>query len=138
MRSLILSTAVRFLLPLLMLFSFFILIRGHNAPGGGFIGGLIASAALALYTIAHDVQRAKAALRLPTIVLIGAGLLTALLSGVLPLLSGRPFLTVLWLPDPLPVLGKVGTAFSFDVGVYLVVVGVTLRIIFAMAEEEVN
>lgn len=138
MRSLILSTAARFLLPLLTLFSFFILIRGHNAPGGGFIGGLIASAALALYTIAYDVQRAKAALRLPTIVMIGTGLLTALLSGFLPVLSGRPFMTVMWLPDPLPVLDKVGTAFTFDVGVYLVVVGVTLRIIFAMAEEETD
>ncbi len=138
MSSLILSAATRLLLPLMLLFSLFILIRGHNEPGGGFIGGLVASASMALYAIAYDVQRARESLHINTITLIALGLLLALGSGLLPLFSGLPFLTVLWLADPVPVLGEISTAFTFDVGVYLVVVGVTLTIIFTMAEEEEN
>lgn len=136
MSSLILTAATRMLLPLLILFSFFLLLRGHNEPGGGFVGGLVASAAMALYAIAYDVARAREALRVNTIRIIGVGLLLALLSGILPLFRGRPFMTVLWYPHELPVLGVIGTAFTFDLGVYLVVIGVTLTIIFAMAEEE--
>ena len=136
MSSLILNAATRILLPLMLLFSFFLLLRGHNEPGGGFVGGLVASAALALYAIAYDVARAREAVRFNTISLIGGGLLLATGSGLLPLLLGLPFMTVLWYPYELPVLSKVGTAFTFDLGVYLVVAGVTLTIIFAMAEEE--
>lgn len=136
MSSLILNAATRILLPLMLLFSFFLLLRGHNEPGGGFVGGLVASAALALYAIAYDVARAREAVRFSTISLIGSGLLLAVGSGLLPLLLGMPFMTVLWYPHELPVLGKVGTAFTFDLGVYLVVAGVTLTIIFAMAEAE--
>lgn len=136
MKSLILSSSSRLLLPLMILFAFFILIRGHNEPGGGFIAGLIASAALTLYAVSEGVGRAKDAMRVHTIYYIGTGLAFALGSGLLPLLSGKPFLTVLWLSFPLPVLGKVGTAFTFDLGVFLVVIGATLTTIFAMAEAE--
>lgn len=136
MSSLILSAATRLLLPLLILFSFFLLLRGHSAPGGGFVGGLVASAALALYAIAYDVARAREAVRISTITFIGSGLLLAVLSGILPLFFNLPFMTSLWYPYELPVFGKVGTAFLFDLGVYLVVIGVTLTIIFTMAEEE--
>lgn len=136
MNSLILSTATRLLLPLLLLFSFFILIRGHNEPGGGFIAGLVASAALTLYAIAESTDRARDAMRVDTLYYIGTGLGLALASGLLPLFKGLPFMTHRWLSTPLPVLGKVGTAFTFDLGVFLVVVGVAQTIIFAMAEEE--
>jgi multicomponent Na+:H+ antiporter subunit B len=124
------------LLPLMLLFSFFILIRGHSEPGGGFIAGLIASAAMALYAIAHDVERAREAMRINTRMYVAIGLIIAFISGLFPLLLGRPFMTMLLYPYGLPVLGQVGNAFTFDVGVFLVVVGVTLSIIFAMAEEE--
>ena len=118
-----------------MLFSFFLLLRGHNEPGGGFVGGLVAAAAFALYAIAVDVQAARQLLKIEPLMLIGLGVLTAAISGVLPIFAGKPFLTALWLEQPLPVLGKVGTPLLFDIGVYMLVLGITLKIIFALAEE---
>lgn len=135
MASLILSTGTRYLLPLLLLLSVFLLIRGHNEPGGGFVGGLVAAAAFALYTIAYSVEEAQRLLRVSPRSLIAAGLLTALISGLLGLLSGQPFLTGLWDDTNIPVIGKLGTPLMFDTGVYLVVIGIALTIIFALAEE---
>lgn len=136
MDSLILRTATRLLLPLMLLLSFYILLRGHNQPGGGFVGGLIASAAYTLYVVAYNVNEARHSIRTPTATIIAVGLLIGLISAGLPLLGGRPFFTALWIDQPLPVLGKVGTPTLFDTGVYLVVLGVTMRIIFAMAQLE--
>lgn len=135
MFSLILSTAVRYLFPLMLLFSVFILLRGHNEPGGGFVGGLVVAAAFSFYAIAYGVPAARRALGLDPRTLIGIGLLVAVGSGIWAVLSGRPFLTGLWTESALPVLGKVGTPLLFDVGVYLVVIGVMLTIIFTLAEE---
>ncbi|MCS6962799.1 Na+/H+ antiporter subunit B [Thermoflexus sp.] len=135
MISLILSTATRYLLPLLLLFSVFVLLRGHNEPGGGFVGGLVASAALALYSIAYGVAAARRMLRIDPRALIGVGLLIAIGSGLLSMARGLPFLTGLWVERELPLLGKVGTPLLFDVGVFLVVIGVVLTIIFALSEE---
>ena len=136
MTSLILSTATRYLLPLLLLFSIFLLLRGHNEPGGGFVGGLVAAAAFALYAIAHGVTEARQTLRLLPRTLVGLGLLVAVGSGLVSLLLGQPFMTGLWDTRTVPVLGKLGTPLLFDVGVYLVVIGITLLIIFTLAEEE--
>ena len=127
----IFRTAARLLMPLLLLFSVFLLLRGHNQPGGGFVGGLIAAAAFALYAIAFGVQRARQALLVRPMTLLGAGLLIALISGLPSVLRGRPFLTALWLSGPV----AVGTPALFDVGVFLVVAGVVLMMIFSLAEE---
>ena len=62
-------------MPLLLLFSVFLLLRGHNEPGGGFVGGLVAAAAFALYVIAFGVERARQALLVKPLTLLGAGLL---------------------------------------------------------------
>lgn len=134
MKSLILQTATRFLVPLLLLFSFFLLLRGHNAPGGGFVGGLVAAAAIALYAIAEGVAAARQLLRVDPRSLIAAGLCVATASGILPLLGGGIFLTGLWVvaSGNRPALG---TPLLFDVGVYLVVLGVTVTIILSLAEE---
>jgi multicomponent Na+:H+ antiporter subunit B len=134
--SLILSTATRYILPLMLLFSVFLLLQGHNEPGGGFVGGLVAAAAFSLYAFAFRVERARQALRVDPRQLIGVGLLIAVSSAIISLLAGYPFMTGLWGKTPLPVLGKLGTPFLFDVGVYIVVVGVTLTIIFSLAESE--
>lgn len=135
--SLILQTATRFLLPLLLLFSFFLLLRGHNSPGGGFVGGLVAAAAFALYALAFDVTAARQLLRIDPRQLIAIGLLVALGSGVVAWLARQPFMTGQWFSLTLPGVGPVhlGTPLFFDMGVYLVVVGVTLTIILALAEE---
>jgi multicomponent Na+:H+ antiporter subunit B len=135
MKSLILSTATRYLLPLLLLFSIFLLLRGHNEPGGGFVGGLVAAAAFALYAIAYDVPQARRALGIDPRTLMAVGLLAAAGSGGLSLVAGKPFMTGLWSAQEVPVLGKVGTPLLFDSGVYLVVIGVVLMIIFTLAEE---
>jgi multicomponent Na+:H+ antiporter subunit B len=134
---LILPTAARLLLPLLLLFSVFLLLRGHNQPGGGFAAGLVVAAAFALYAIATNVSTARRALVVAPRTLIGAGLLVARGSGLLPVLGGRPFLTGLWGYLPLPGGGRVdvGTPLLFDVGVYLVVIGMTLTIVLSLAEE---
>lgn len=134
MTSLILSTATRYILPLLLLFSVFLLLRGHNEPGGGFVGGLVAAAAFALYAIAYDVATARQVLGIDPRTLIGLGLLVALCSGIAGLATGQPFMTGLWSEYAVPILGKVGTPLLFDIGVYLVVIGVMLTIIFALAE----
>lgn len=134
MRSLILQTATRFLVPLLLLFSLFLLVRGHNSPGGGFVGGLVAAAAFALYAIAEGVDPARRLLRVDPRYLIGLGLGVVFVIGIAPLFAGRILLTGLWLEvgwNPT----AVGTPLLFDLGVYIVVLGVTLTILLALAEE---
>ncbi len=135
MTSIILSTAIRYLLPLLLLFSVFTMLRGHNEPGGGFVGGLVAAAAFALYTLAFGIGRARRLLGIDPRTLIGIGLLIAVSSGFLGLFTGEPFLTALWGDNPVPLLGKPGTPVFFDIGVYVTVIGVTLTMIFALSEE---
>lgn len=135
MTSVILSTAIRLLLPLLLLFSVFMLLRGHNEPGGGFVGGLVAAASLALYALAEGAEAARRLLKIDPRALIVAGLTLALLSGMLPLLIGQPLLTGLWFPTPIPVLGHVGTPLLFDLGVYLLVAGMALLIVLSLMEE---
>lgn len=134
--SIILSTAVKYLIPILLIFSFFLLLRGHNEPGGGFVGGLIAAAAYALFTIANGVEDAKKFLRLEPLFLIAIGLSLALISGLISLCYGEIFMTGLWLKNEIPVIGKIGTPFLFDVGVYFLVLGIVTKIIFALAEED--
>jgi multicomponent Na+:H+ antiporter subunit B len=135
MISLILSSAARFLLPLMVLFSFFLLLRGHNEPGGGFVGGLVVSSAYALYALAFGVADAKRILRIDPMVFIGLGLLVAVSSGLVSLALGIPFMTGVWAEFDVPVFGKVGTPLVFDFGVYFVVLGITLTIIFSLMEE---
>ncbi len=135
MNSLILSVAGRYLLPLLLLFSLFLLLRGHNEPGGGFVGGLVAASAFALYALAFDVAAARRLLRLEPRTLIALGLTVAGVSGFGGLLTGRPFFAPVWGAQELPIIGKPGTPLFFDTGVYLTVIGITTLILFSLAEE---
>jgi multicomponent Na+:H+ antiporter subunit B len=120
----------------MLLFSLVLLVRGHNEPGGGFVGGLVASTAFALVLLSEGKERARGLLRVDPLGLVAAGLLVALLSGVPPLLRGEAFMAGLWLKAPLPVVGKIGSPVVFDAGVYLVVLGIVLAILFVLAEEE--
>ena len=135
MQSLILSTTIRLLMPLLLMFSVFLLLRGHNEPGGGFVGGLVAAAAFALYSLAHGAEAGRKMLRIEPRLLVAAGLMTALVSGMIPFISGQPFLTALWSKLPMPIIGHAGSPLLFDAGVYLVVSGMSLLIIFSLMEE---
>lgn len=136
MSPVILRTAVRVVIPLLALLSVFLLLRGHDEPGGGFVGGLLLASALALHALAFGVRRSRALLPLDPKTLTATGLVLALLSGVAGLLAREPFLTGLWLTEPVPGLGKLSTVLAFDVGVFLVVVGTTLLILFELEEED--
>jgi multicomponent Na+:H+ antiporter subunit B len=138
MTSLILRTTIRLLLPLLVLFSIFLILRGHNEPGGGFAGGLVASAGFALYSLAYDAPAARRILRVDPIKLVAGGLLTAVSSGLFGILAGAPFMTGVWLKFNLAGIGEIdiGTPLLFDVGVYMVVAGVILSIVFTMEEAE--
>ena len=134
--SIILITTVKYLIPLLLIFSFFLLLRGHNEPGGGFTGGLVAASAYALYAIANGVAEAKRLLKFNPLKLIGSGLIIALFSGMLAVFTGESFMTGLWLKNEIPVIGKLGTPLIFDTGVFIVVLGISAMIIFSLAEEE--
>lgn len=134
MKHLTFRTAANFLLPLLLLFSVFILLRGHYLPGGGFVGGIIASIAFVLHAFAFGLRNTRKLLRVRPMRLMPAGLALAAFAAILPLFQGQPIMTGLWLSNPIPVIGLVGTALLFDLGVYIVVLGVSLTIIFSISE----
>lgn len=136
MFSVILSTASRYLLPLLLIFSFFLLLRGHNEPGGGFVGGLVAAAAYALFYIANGVEEAEKLLKSEPIKLIASGLILAIISAIPSLIAGKNFMTGAWFDTSFPLIGKIGSPLIFDIGVYLLVLGIALKIIFSLAEED--
>lgn len=135
MKSVILETAARYLLPLLLLFSVFILLRGHYLPGGGFVGGLLAAIALVLHSFAYGLDHTRSFIRIHPGLLIPVGLSFALFSALSPLLAGKPIMTGLWMSQKIPVIGSLGTPLFFDIGVFLVVVGVALTVLFTIAEE---
>jgi len=133
--SIILATVSRLLTGLLLVFSVFLLLRGHNLPGGGFSGGLVAASAFVLYAFASGFPAARRMLVFYPRVIMGFGLVVAVLSGLAANMAGLPFLTGLWDKTPLPVVGKLGTPLFFDVGVYFTVLGVTTLIVFSLGED---
>ncbi|WP_018861715.1 MULTISPECIES: Na+/H+ antiporter subunit B [unclassified Thioalkalivibrio] len=138
MHSLILRTAGHFLLPLLLLFSVFLLLRGHDEPGGGFIGGLVAAAAIVLYLFSMDIRSARKVLRVDPRDLLGAGMVLAVVSALPAAFLGQAFFTAQWWEFTAPVFGeiKLSTVLVFDIGVYLVVIGSVLTIMLNLAEAE--
>jgi|EndMetStandDraft_7_1072992.scaffolds.fasta_scaffold26078_2 multicomponent Na+:H+ antiporter subunit B len=131
MNTLIFRTTAPVIAIAMLLFSLIILLRGHNDPGGGFIGGLIAASAVALHGMAHGVKSVRRLLRVNPIVVAGAGVLLATASGLISLLFGSTFLTAHWLPFYL-----FGVPGLFDVGVYLVVFGTLSAVALALEDDE--
>jgi multicomponent Na+:H+ antiporter subunit B len=137
MRTLIFRTVAPYLASLMILFSIFVLLRGHNEPGGGFIGGLIAASALAIYGIAFGVSPVRRAIRFHPMALSGFGLFLAAIAGILSLFSGVPFLTGLWIyPSIFGVDLALSTPMLFDIGVYFVVFGAITSTALALEERE--
>ena len=135
MTSSILQTAARLLMPLLLLFAVFLLLRGHNQPGGGFVGGLVVASSFVLYSITFGVDAARRALLIKPSTLLGSGLLVALASGIPGVIDGRPFMSALWTTFGTGSAAvAVGTPLIFDIGVFLAVIGVVLTIVFTLAE----
>ncbi|MFK7902954.1 MAG: Na(+)/H(+) antiporter subunit B [Nitratireductor sp.] len=139
MNTLIFRTFAPFLTALMVVFSIFILLRGHNEPGGGFIGGIIAASALAIYGIANGVPPVRRAIYFHPISIAGFGLFIAALAGLPSIFANVPYLTGLW---TYPTIGGVELALStplvFDIGVYCVVMGALTAIALALEERHRN
>ncbi|MBX2849075.1 MAG: Na+/H+ antiporter subunit B [Acidiferrobacterales bacterium] len=135
--SLILRTATLIVLPLQLLFSVFLLLRGHDEPGGGFIGGLVASGALALYVYAFGANELKRLLRISPKDLLAIGLILGLLATLPSVLFGEAFFTAQWLKFSLGEnLIKLSTVLVFDIGVYLTVIGTLVTMFLALTETQ--
>jgi multicomponent Na+:H+ antiporter subunit B len=134
MRTVILKTSVKLLTPLFILFSLFLLFRGHNAAGGGFIGGLLAAIGLFMRAMVLGVNNTIAKYRIRPMGIIAIGLTIALISLIIPLLLGLPLMTGVWLKFSIPLIGKLGTPLMFDIGVYALVIGVVLNITFILSK----
>lgn len=137
MRTVIFRTVAPYLTSLMVLFSIFVLLRGHNEPGGGFIGGLIAASAFAIYGIACGVAPVRRALYFHPMALSAFGLLLAGLAGMTSLPLSVPFMTGNWFS--LDLFGKdidLSSVLMFDIGVYLVVVGAITSIALALEERD--
>lgn len=133
MKSLILRTTTRYLLPLLILFSVFLLIQGHHHPGGG----LVAASAIGLSGLAFNVPHALRIIAIQPQHLIGVGLLVVIGTGLVGVVQHEPFLKGVWTTVNAGPIGRIelGTPLFFDIGVYLVVIGVTVTILLTFAEE---
>lgn len=135
MNTVIFRALAPLLVGIMVVFSIFVLLRGHNAPGGGFIGGLIAASALSILGFAQGAASARQAVSIDPLALAGFGLLLAGCSGLLSLFFNLPFLTGLW------AFLRVGedevalsTPMAFDIGVYFIVFGVLSAVMLSLAD----
>jgi len=137
MQSLILRTATPILVSLTLVYSIFVLFRGHNEPGGGFIGGLIAASAIATYAIAFGPEIVRRAIKVPPMAVAAVGVLMAFLSGVPAILLDQPYFTGQWpFAEVGGALKNIATPVVFDIGVYLVVVGTIAALVLSLEEDE--
>jgi multicomponent Na+:H+ antiporter subunit B len=137
MDSVLLRIAASHMRPLLIVLSVVVLYRGHNEPGGGFIGGLMLGSAFILYAMAYGVPKTQKSISFDPINFTGLGLLIALLSGIPAIMMGEMFMTGQWITlfqDSLFEL-KLGTPLLFDVGVYFAVAGMLMLVMFSILEE---
>ncbi len=137
MRTLIFRTIAPLLVVVMLVFSVFVMLRGHNEPGGGFIGGLIAASAMAIYGMAAGPVAVRKAIKVDPLAIAGFGVVLAGLSGMLSLAYEVPFLTGLWASFPLwDGEVTVSTPMFFDIGVYFVVLGTISGVALGLEEED--
>jgi multisubunit Na+/H+ antiporter MnhB subunit len=136
MPSLILKTATRLLVGLILTFSVYLLMRGHNATGGGFAAALVAGTGFALFAIAEGPAVVRGAIRIAPQMIVMSGLSLALVSGLVALVMGRPFFTGIWwtLKSRATTALAIGTPLVFDIGVFLAVLGTIITLILALEE----
>jgi len=137
MQSLILRTATRVLVSMILVFSVYLLLRGHNATGGGFAAALVAGTGFSLYTMVEGSAAVRRGIRIDPRRLIAAGMALALASGLPGFFAGAPFMTGVWWS--LPLFGgkevALGTPLFFDMGVFAIVLGTILTLILSLEEE---
>lgn len=136
--NMMLQTVMRFITIIVFAFSFYLFFAGHNAPGGGFIGGLMTASAILVLYLVFDRKEMLKAIPLNFTTVIGIGLLFAAGTGIVSMLFDFPFLTHFFDEFRIPFFGDVEltTALSFDLGVYLVVVGAAMSIILVISGDE--
>ncbi len=136
--SLIVDVSTRLVTISTVVLSLYLLAAGHNQPGGGFIGGLVGGAAIALAYVGGGLERVRAFTRFQPWTILGAGLVVAATAAVVPLLVGGAILEQDFVKFDLPVLGsiKATSALVFDTGVYAVVVGMVFMAFEALGEED--
>jgi multisubunit Na+/H+ antiporter MnhB subunit len=132
MQSVILKTATRLMVGLILIFAIYLLLRGHHEPGGGFAAALVAGTAFALFAITEGPDKVRRAVRLrpATIAMVGLGV--AVVAGLPAVFMSRPFLTGIWWNVGTNL--AVGTPLIFDIGVFLAVLGAILSILLALEE----
>lgn len=124
MSTVIFRTAAPVIVGIMLVFSVYICLRGHNEPGGGFIGGLIGATAIAVYGMAVGVSEVRRALRAEPIAIAAVGVLLAAIAGLFSAFVGSPYMTSIWLYIDLgETTVPLSTPLFFDLGVYLVVFG---------------
>ncbi|MET3576930.1 Na(+)/H(+) antiporter subunit B [Bhargavaea ullalensis] len=134
----IIQTTTKVVFFMIFLFSIHIFFAGHYSPGGGFVGGLLTASALVLLLLAFDIKTVRKALPFNYTFIIAIGLLLALGTASISILSGEPFFTHAFDDFRLPLFGltSLHTAMLFDLGVYLVVVGATMTIILSIGSDD--
>ncbi|SES77790.1 multisubunit sodium/proton antiporter, MrpB subunit [Oceanobacillus limi] len=136
--DLILRTTTSLIAFILLGFAVYLLLAGHNSPGGGFIGGLVTAAAIVLMYMAYGINLIDKIIPINYRTLALIGLLIAVLTGVGSFLFNEPFLSQTFGYFHFPFFGEIelATAMIFDVGVYFTVVGVTITIILNIANDQ--
>ena len=134
----ILQTAAKVLVFIILTFAIYVMFAGHHNPGGGFVGGLITASAIVLLLIAFDAQSVREMLPIDFKKVGAAGVLIAVLTGAAPLVMDLPFLFHKHTKTDLPIVGNVelASAVLFDIGVFLAVLGTTMTIITSISEDE--
>ena len=136
-RSPVVDASVRVLFASIGVLSLYFLFAGHNQPGGGFVGGLTAGAAISLVFVAGGLPSVRSLLPVPAWVVLGSGLVVAVVTAIVPIVLGGAVLEHALFEADLPLIGamKATSALPFDIGVYLVVVGLVLMAYEAFGEE---
>lgn len=136
MNTVIFRTAAPLIVATMLVFSVYVCLRGHNEPGGGFIGGLIAAASIAVFGMASGVPVVRRALKFDPLAIAGFGVLLAGFSGLLSLFTASPFMTSIWLYLDLgDTTVPLSTPMFFDIGVYFVVFGTLSTIALALESD---
>lgn len=135
--SIFFKFVARVMAPVLVMFSIFLLLRGHHEPGGGFVGGLVAAGSIVLLTLAYGPDEIRRRLRVDFLRAIFYGILLSVGAGLVGMVLGNYFQQGFWWSIDLRGIAhiEISTALIFDIGVYIVVVGVASSIVMAMAEE---
>lgn len=136
-RSVFLDVTARIVAPTVLVLSVYLLLAGHSSPGGGFAGGLVAGMAFVLRYLAGGRRELGAASFVPPAVLLGGGILVSGVTAVVPLAFGGHLLESATAEGTLPVIGhvKLVTSLFFDVGIYVLVLGLVLSMLRALGAQ---